>query len=379
MPKKIVLVNQVCGHLFIDIANAFAEEFDEVVLLAGNAHKYSASLNNRVKVVQIYPYKKNTVKSRFISWIIAAMQVYFKLLFSYRQFEVLISSNPPIAAILPAFARNKCTLLIYDIYPDGLVATNFVSEKNLIVKGWSYLNRKAYKKAHSIITLTNGMVKLLEKYTDRLKIHVVPAWAADAQLHQKNVGENLFIKKYNLQGKFIVMYAGNLGKEYHLQPLVQVAALLESYSDIAIVIVGEGWNKTILQSAIQEKNLQNCLLLPFQPNDYFADSLTAFQVGVVALAGKVNNIAIPSKTYNLLAAQKPILCIGEQETELANFLNLYQVGKAIPASNPEAMKDYILKLYNDKVYFQSLCNNCKNILPDYTKDNAKKIVQLSMA
>lgn len=363
--------------MFIDIANAYIEKYDEVILMAGNAQPYKSLLDKRVKIVPIYPYKKENVRSRFFSWVIATLQVYFKLFFSYRKYDVLISSNPPVAAILPAFLSNKCTLLIYDIYPDGLVVTNFVTDKNIIVKGWSFLNRKAYKKANAIITLTNGMMNILEKYTDRNKIHVVPAWAINAQLLQKKEDENLFIKKYNLQGKFIVMYAGNIGKEYHLQPLVEVATLLENYTDISIVIVGEGWNKPILKLMIEENNLPNCLLLPFQSNELFADSLISFQVGVVALAGTVNNVAIPSKTYNLLAAQKPILCIGGQDTELANFVNHHQIGKAIEAAKPEAMKDFILKLYNDKVYFESLCSNCKTILPEYTKDNAKKIVQLS--
>jgi hypothetical protein len=379
MAKRILLVNQVCGHLFIDIANAFAERFDEVVLMAGNAQTYSNTLDKRVKIVPIYPYKKANVRSRFFSWVVAVFQVYCKLLFSYRKYEVLISSNPPLAAILPAFLINKCTLLIYDIYPDGLIATNFVKDNNLIVKCWSLLNRKSYKKVNVIVTLTNGMADILEKYADRKKIHVVPAWASNINLQQKKDNENLFIKKYNLEGKFIVMYAGNLGKEYHLQPLLQVATLLESYRDIYIVIVGEGWNKHLLKSVIEEKNLHNCLLLPFQSNELFADSLISFQVGVVALAGSVNNVAIPSKTYNLLAAQKPILCIGALDTELADFLNFHQVGKAIEASNPEAMKEYILELYHDKVYFEKLCSNCKTILPDYTKENAKKIVQISMA
>jgi hypothetical protein len=375
--KKIVLVNQVCGNLFIDIANAYAAEYDEVVLFSGNARSYQSSLDKRVKLVDIYPYKKSNVGSRFFSWILAGLQIFLKLFFFYRQYDVLLSSNPPVATVLPTFLHNKCTLLIYDIYPDGLVVTNFVTEKNIIVKIWTFLNRKANKKVKAIITLTNGMAKILEKYSERNKIQVVPAWGNSGALQLKDQSENLFIKKYHLENKFIVMYSGNLGKEYHLQPLVQVAALLKDYKDILIVIMGEGWNKANLQSMIEVQQLTNCLLLPFQPNELFADSLLSFQVGVVALAGSVNNIAIPSKTYNLLAAQKPILCIGGQETELANFLNEHQVGKAIAPSDTEGMKAYILQLYTNKIYFEKICSNSKNILPDFTSENAKKIVQLS--
>ena len=34
--KKVVLVNQSSGYLMIDIANAYAEVYNEVVLLAGS-------------------------------------------------------------------------------------------------------------------------------------------------------------------------------------------------------------------------------------------------------------------------------------------------------------------------------------------------------
>ena len=258
------------------------------------------------------------------------------------------------------------------------MATNFVTEKNIIVKIWASLNKKANKKVTTVITLTNGMANILEKYADRNKIHVVPAWGNLGNLKIKDQKENLFNKKYNLQDKFIVMYSGNLGKEYHLQALVLTASQLKNYTDILIIIMGEGWHKASLQSIVTAQKLTNCLLLPFQANEVFTDSLQSFQVGVVALAGNVNDIAIPSKTYNLLAAQKPILCIGGLNTELAHFLNEHNVGKAIEPDNIEEMKDYILQLYTDEIYFNAICGNSKNILSDYTRENANKIVALSM-
>ena len=77
------------------------------------------------------------------------------------------------------------------------MATNFVTEKNIIVKIWASINKKANKKVTTVITLTNGMANILEKYADRNKIHVVPAWGNSGNLKMKDQKENLFNKKYN--------------------------------------------------------------------------------------------------------------------------------------------------------------------------------------
>ena len=237
-------------------------------------------------------------------------------MFKYRNFDLLLSSNPPTAStMLPILFSRKTSLLIYDIYPDGLVAGKFITKNNLLFKCWAWLNRVAYKRVNKIFVLTPGMAHAMEAYSPKEKIKVVPAWAGSPNKPESTAErDNLFIKKYGLQGKFIVMYSGNLGKEYELKPLVLLAEAFSDNDKIVFIIMGQGWQKEMLERLILQKQLPNCMMLPYQPADLFVHSLNAFHVGVVSLAAAVAKVAIPSKTYNLLAANRPIFCIGSESS-----------------------------------------------------------------
>ncbi len=379
MSRKIVLINQSAGYLFIDIANAFIKSYDEVVLMAGDILPMNEPLNEKIRIQKIFSYNRSSTVKRILSWIISLLNIWWLLLFKYRRYDLFVSSNPPTAStMLPILFRRNISLLIYDIYPDGLVAGSFVSKNNIIFRCWAWLNRRAYKKVKKILVLTPGMAIAMKAYAPAEKITVVPAWASTpATAMGVAENENLFVKKYGLEGKFIVMYSGNLGKEYELESLVELAEELRHNNNIVFIIMGKGWKKNLLEGMIAGKKLNNCLLLPYQPAELFVHSLSAFHIGVVSLADAVAKVAIPSKTYNLLAAHRPIFCIGDETSDLAAFLTRNEIGITVKAGNMEKMKSFIDKLYTDKNYFNSLCGNAAGVAKNYTKERAKEIVEIT--
>ena len=66
--KKVVLINQSTGYLMIDIVNAYAEEYDEVVLLAGSVKVTERQLNEKVKVRKIIAYYRGSSIKRLFTW-----------------------------------------------------------------------------------------------------------------------------------------------------------------------------------------------------------------------------------------------------------------------------------------------------------------------
>ena len=102
MSKKITLLNQVTGPLFIDIANKYAEIYDEVILVTGIIEPTYASLDDKVKVVYKTTYKRNKSYLRILTWGLFFMQTYFYFFFKQKQHEeeVLIVTNPPILPFL---------------------------------------------------------------------------------------------------------------------------------------------------------------------------------------------------------------------------------------------------------------------------------------
>lgn len=375
--KKIVVINQSSGYLFIDITNELAERFNDVVLVSGN-NVERENLKENIRLDRIIPYNKKNTITRFYSWVVGFFQLLHLIQQKYSNYQIFISTNPPLATLLPLFCKNKISLIIYDIYPDGLVSGGFISRKNIIYKTWKMLNIKSYKKVDQIISITEGMTKLLCEYAEKDKIRTIPVWADKeiSKFDEKKDGKN-FKSEYGLENKFVVMYSGNIGKNHALESLVKVAQKLKCNKQIHFVIAGEGWKKQIVKEMVNELNVYNCTLLSFMKKDLFASSLYGTDLGVVSLGEDTSKIAIPSKTFNLLAAGKPLLCFAGKDSDLSYLVKKYKVGEVFSHHEINKAASFIQGLFeNEQSKHKKLAENAANLAVKYSYRNASKIASL---
>jgi glycosyltransferase involved in cell wall biosynthesis len=374
--RNLVLVNQDSGYMTIDLANALAKRYDKVVLMTGYLVNMGTALDERIKVHHIYKYHRKSIRTRAISWIFGTIQAFFSILFKYRKFDLYITSNPPILPLTLRFIRRPYSLMIWDIYPDALVMSGLMGPRNPVIRIWSRMNKLILNRACSIVTLTEGMASGLEKYTERKRITIIPAWASEQKERIYSDGENPFLKKFQLEGKFIIVYSGNLGKEHRVESLVLLAERLKNSEDIQVMIIGRGWKFDLIKNEIQTRELNNCMVLPKQPSDLFLASLSATDIGVVSLSNSLTNVSIPSKTYNILASGKPILCIGEKNSDLAKLLEKTRTGAAFLPDDIEGITEFIMKLKNQKELYLEYSENAQKTSSDFTSKNADIIAEL---
>lgn len=57
---------------------------------------------------------------------------------------------------------------------------------------WIGWNRIVFSKALNVITLSEGMRKVLEKYVDKGRIRVIPNWTASEKFRPVKKNDNLF-------------------------------------------------------------------------------------------------------------------------------------------------------------------------------------------
>ena len=93
----------------------------------------------------------------------------------YRKARVIAITNPPLTPFVCLLARVHFDVLIYDLYPDTFVNYKIISWKNPVTKFWVYLTKSALSKANRVFTITQGLAKEIEKYTDK-EIEIVPIW-----------------------------------------------------------------------------------------------------------------------------------------------------------------------------------------------------------
>lgn len=371
--KRIVIINQASNYLTVGLANAFSKKFDEVTLVTGSVHVQGEELETRIEVVNINKWVEEPASKKFVSYIVAMARMWVLLMTKYRKYEVLFVSLPPMAYLLNLILPHKFSMIIWDIYPDIFKITG-MREDHIIYKVWSKLNKKSFSKAHKLFTISDKMAHSLEKYIDKNKIIIQPIWSIFQDNVKIDKAYNPFIKTHGIQEKFIVQYSGNIGFTHNVEVVIEIASILDNNNDILFQIIGRGVRKDSLENKVKERNLTNCMFLPFQSDEMFPFSISAADIGVVVLDETVSTGSVPSKSYNLMSLGIPSLYIASEDSELANYVNLFNHGACFNKNEIHEMADFILKVSKDKNLYSLLSKNSEDASNKFKRKNADILV-----
>lgn len=370
---KVVLINQSTGYLMVDIANAYSEKYEEVILFAGNIVKYERPLSSKIKIEKLVRYNKSSIFKRIYTWLYSFVQITWKLKTRYKDAYVIYVTNPPLSYWAALFTKNAFSIIEYDIYPEALKNIG-IKETHFIYKIWGTVNRKIFKRADCIFTLSDGMKFLLSKYTDVAKIKIIYNWSSNSNLSPLNKNLNPFIEEHNLQNKFVIMYSGNIGYTHNVELLLDLAIKFKQDSSIHFMVIGDGGKKKDLMNTAFRNDLTNCTFLDWQPAEKIQYSLAAADLSVVTLTEETAFVSVPSKTYNLLAVGSPLLCIAPKKSELAKLVNEEMCGAVYEKTEFNAMCDFVEKIKGNIVMHQMMKMNALKASEKYTYTNAKKYV-----
>lgn len=257
---------------------------------------------------------------------------------------VITVTNPPFVGLLGVMARHKfkCPFvyIIHDLHPDILVKTGRL-HPGLITWLWDRLNKLIFDSAAVIVVLGERMREYLQgKGVVGKKIEAIHNWSIHDISPRDKI--NSFRKTYGLGERFVVLYAGNMGISHNLEYLIEAASKIEE--DVLFLFVGNGEKKAELQAAAQKRGLTNVMFLPYQPDAVLNDMLAAADVCVVALELELTGMAVPSKTYTILASGRPILVIGSPDNEVAQIVHQWGCGwvAATPGQTSEVLKRLVV-------------------------------------
>ena len=258
---------------------------------------------------------------------------------------VIAQTDPPILGLLGLFFswwyRAKFIYACKDIYPEIGIVTgklknpflNFLLDK---------INLLSFSQADKITCLGEDMKKrIVEKSIDDNKIVVIHDWADTTKLYPVPLAENPFIKKHNLEGKFVVMYSGNLGVTQDLERVIEVAKHLKERNDLKFLFIGEGVNKSALQDKAKKYNLQNVEFLPYQKHNELIYSLNAASLHLVTMQKGLAGLIVPSKVYGIMACGKPFIACVDKDSEVYDITNKFNCGVSV---EPEDINSMVINI-----------------------------------
>ncbi|MFN4083096.1 MAG: glycosyltransferase family 4 protein [Bacteroidia bacterium] len=368
--KKLLIVNQNSGYLTVDVANAFKQQYDEVVVMYGKNRITERDFARDIKIQSTITYNRTSNLKRILTWALCTCHLFLLLLYKYRGYTILYYTNPPMSYINSLFFKNKFGIVVYDVYPDALTLIG-IKPSNFIYKFWAALNKKVFKKAEKIVTLSEGMKNKLLNYVEPSKVNVVSVWPASDAFKPVSKQNNEFLKKQGWSNHFIVLYSGNMGIGHPLELLVDVAEILILNTDILFLFVGEGAKKNKLMDACEKKKLSNVKFLTWQDKTTLPHSLASADIAVVALEPEATHASVPSKTFNYMSVGAPILAIGNSGSELENLIKRFEMGMYAAIHDTSKIVNFILNLKANKQQAELYAQNAFKASKQFTYQQAE--------
>lgn len=374
------------GYYLTRIAEGLAEDFD-VKALCGQP-TYSArgivapkhEIHNGVEIFRASgtTLDKNVIVFRLLNMVTLGLSIFFKALGNFRQGDrVLVVTTPPsmpfVVALAALLKGSSYTLLIHDNYPEILIAVGKSKPASILAQTISFFNRWLYKYSAGIIVVGRDMHELLTRKTAGLDIPIstIPNWAELESVSPSPREENALLKELGLSDKFVFLYAGNLGHPNDLESIVECAAELLEIEELHFIFLGAGAKRKWLEAQVRERSLPNVTMLDPRPRSEQTVFLNACDVALVSLVKNMVGVSMPSRTYNILAAGRPILALTEEASELARVVCEDQVGWVAPPGDPVSLKNTIVEILNSREKLPAMADAARSsALTKYSLETA---------
>ena len=194
------------------------------------------------------------------------------------------------------------------------------------------------------------MADLIDKKSHGLDIPIlyIPNWAEVEEVKPVPREQNSLIRELDIEDKLIVLHAGNIGYPTDVETVIEVIKSLANDNRFHFVFIGSGVKRRELQDALDAFALQNLTLLEPRPRNEQVDFLNACDIGLVSLVPDMYGAAMPSKTYNIMAAGKPILALTDNDSELARVIDENQIGWHLEPGSADALRDVLNDIYDHR-------------------------------
>ena len=146
-------------------------------------------------------------------------------------------------------------------------------------------------------------------------------------------------RELGIDDRPVVMYAGNVGFSQSLESMVAAARALP---DVWFVINGDGAARPELER--QARDLPNLVFGEYQPADRLSEVLATADVHAVLLKTGLGRVSVPSKTYSIMAAGRPIVAAVDPDTEVTRLVAASEGGICVPPDDASAFVDAVRSL-----------------------------------
>ena len=266
------------------------------------------------------------------------------------QCDVMYVWHPPLTIGVSAWLISRLHGIpfiydVQDIWPESVVLSGMLRNKS-IIRMLSLLERFIYRRADHIFVVTRGAREnLLGKGVNPEKVSVMPHWIDETRSAGIDCETRQRARRTcGWTGKFVSLFAGNIGIVQGLDTVVRAAALLPRDGNFLISLVGDGADKQSLLALAKSLDMGDRIqFLDRHPAEKMPALMEAADVLLVHLnRDPLAHWTIPTKIFAYLAAGKPVLAA--MEGPGADLVTDSAAGITVPPEDPAAMSESIRSL-----------------------------------
>ena len=343
------------GQILQDLAEGMTDEFDVTVICT--VPSYTGKIAEGYKEKRFYREEINSVhvlrvpvpeftKSRKKSRVKNLLAYYFEAckatdLVGLQDYVFTISQPPIMGGMLGVYGKWKLNAkLIYciqDFNPEQIMATGYIKSKFLF-KVAMWLDKRSCRSSDLVVTVGRDLCETLDQRFQGEKVPnytMINNWIDEKQfrpLPMNDVNVAAFRNRFGLDGKFVIMYSGNIGLYYDFEGLFRVIGSIRNLKtpdgrDVVLAVVGAGAMLGKLKDHQQTNKMENVVFIPYQEKKRLVYSLNAADVHWCVNAMGIKGISCPSKFYGIAAVGKPVLGVLENGTEICMLIKETGCGK----------------------------------------------------
>lgn len=221
-----------------------------------------------------------------------------------------------------------------DLYPDIAIAL-----KVPVARWTSMMLDFPRRRADAVIAPGDCMkIRLLQHRISEDRIVVAENWAD---------GRTILPLPFPPPRPLRILYSGNLGLAHDVATIRAVMVHLANHPDFQFVFAGGGLARKELIDFCHERGIENTSFPSYVRLQDLGASLAECHVGLVTQKLSTLGAVVPSKTYGLMAAGRPVLFIGPPEATPALLIRRFECGWHFDCGDDAEVSAFLLRLLDD--------------------------------
>jgi glycosyltransferase involved in cell wall biosynthesis len=281
--------------------------------------------------------------------------------------DVVLASSGPISVGVPGllarWLRGKPLVFeVRDLWPEGAIQMGLLRSPLSRALARAF-ERICYRGAKVVVALSPGMARGVQEAAPGSAVEIIPN-AADLQLFFPAQQVPAAIAEQT-SGRFVVLYAGTLGRANSGGEIVDLAAELQGRGadDVLVVVIGDGSELAGMQRQVRERGLRNLQLLGNRPKTETSGWHAAAAVTLCLFKPyAVLATCSPNKLFDSLAAGRPV--INNTDGWIRDLLAERDCGLTYTAGDVKRAADLLLALRDDPARLRAMGERARGLAED---------------